>query len=134
MVRLTQAQLNDVLEGRYEVIPDAPQSVSGMIEAEEFGTELNAALLDWCRTKHREQRYTRTTLSALLSLVRQNEKNYGENAVAEIIRISLANGYKGIVWDRLEKYPRISHDYGGVDMDYLRAVYERVKGRTQNEN
>lgn len=134
MVRLTQAQLNDVLAGRYEIIPDAKKSVSGMIEAAGLEENVKCALLDWCRIRHHDVRYTAIAVQSLIDIARKNTTLYGASAVCEIIRECIGNGYKGIAWDKLKRYQQIGFEYADVDMEYLRNVYEKVKGDNKNES
>lgn len=53
--------------------------------------------------KQRREEYTPVGLAALISETINNANKYGEGAVAQVIRTSMASGYKGIVFDRLRQ-------------------------------
>ena len=83
--------------------PFPPPSV-GELEPTGFGPELSVAFDEWLRYKQeRREAYKPTGLKALISHVRNQAEIYGEKAVADCIRLSMSNGWKGIVFDRLEK-------------------------------
>ena len=53
--------------------------------------------------KERREAYKPTGLKALESQVRNNVALYGPTAVNELIRECMANGWRGIIWDRLKE-------------------------------
>lgn len=64
---------------------------------------LRPVMGDWLEYKRqRKEKYTPAGLTALVSEMLNNGAKYGEGAVVEIVRTSMANGYKGIVFDRLK--------------------------------
>ena len=66
--------------------------------------ELRAAAEDWLEYKReRREGYKPQGLKALIGEIRNNAERYGSEAVAAVIRESMSNGYKGIVFDRLGK-------------------------------
>lgn len=69
-----------------------------------FQGELKNAVDSWLRyKKERRESYKEEGLRNLVSQIRNNAEKYGESAVAEVIRTSMASGYQGIVFDRLGK-------------------------------
>lgn len=71
-----------------------------------FGDDLTAAVNDWLSYKReRRESYKPTGHKLLLSQIANKAKEYGEAAVAEVIRTSISSGYKGIVFDRLRNMP-----------------------------
>ena len=69
-----------------------------------FQGELKNAFDSWLRyKKERRESYTEEGLRNLVSQIRNNAEKYGEPAVAEVIRASMASGYQGIIFDRLCK-------------------------------
>lgn len=62
-------------------------------------TEVVKAWIDY--KTERRQAYKPTGLQALLTRVHNKAVAYGEEAVAEVIADSMANGYQGITWDRM---------------------------------
>ena len=61
-------------------------------------------LAEWIRyKKERREGYKETGLKSLITQAQKYEQKYGSSAVIDIIGISMASGYRGIVWDRLDK-------------------------------
>lgn len=69
-----------------------------------FGPELTRAFSDWLQYKReKRQNYKPTGLKALMGQVRKYAEQYGEAAIADLIRDCMASGWTGIIWDRLER-------------------------------
>lgn len=82
--------------------PPSPPVVSQ--EETGFGAELQATFEDWLRYKNeRKENYKPTGLKHLISRIRSNAETYGEAAVADLIRQSMASNWQGIFYDRLER-------------------------------
>lgn len=96
--------------------------------------ELREAVEGWLEyKKERREAYKPQGLKALIGEIRNNAERFGPEAVAVVIRESMSNGYKGIVFDRLGKKGHITTaaEYkaphaGGVDMDRLRETLDRI--------
>lgn len=68
-----------------------------------FSTILQEKLTDWILYKaERKDFYTETGLKSLLRQVEKNCKNYGEQAVVDLIDECMSNLYKGIIFDKLK--------------------------------
>lgn len=66
------------------------------------GPELQDAFSDWLQyKKERREQYKPTGLKSLKTEVMNNADRYGEHAVAEVIRLSMASGWRGIIFDKL---------------------------------
>lgn len=62
---------------------------------------------DWIKYKQeRREPYKPTGLQNLLTQIRRSAETYGDDAVIELIRASMASGYKGIVFDQLKRMPQ----------------------------
>lgn len=71
--------------------------------SENFGTELQSALSDWLAYKReKRQEYKPTGLRSLMTQVQKHAEQYGEDAVARLIRDCMASNWQGIIWDRLD--------------------------------
>lgn len=71
---------------------------------EQLSAEMKSAVIEWL--KHHSQRskpYQDIGFNKLLALIKQKVKDHGEKEVIGIIDLSIANGYQGIVWDKLAK-------------------------------
>lgn len=63
-------------------------------------------LRDWFQYKtERKESYKEQGMKSLLRQIENNQITYGDNAVAELIDDSMANGWKGIIFDRLKQKP-----------------------------
>lgn len=69
-----------------------------------FSPELEAAVTDWLTYKQeRRESYKPTGLKSMLTQIQKAAAEYGDAAVIDIIRDSMASGYQGIVFDRLKR-------------------------------
>ena len=92
-----------------------------------FGPELTTAFNDWLLYKaERKERYKPKGLQSLVTQIEKQAAVYGEAAVAGLIVESMGNGWKGIIWDRLEKQNPQNRGGGNIFMDMLR---EEEQGR-----
>ena len=71
---------------------------------DDFPPVLAEAFSDWLAyKKERRETYKETGLKNLSSQIRSAAGEYGAEAVAKVIRTSIASNYQGIVFDRLER-------------------------------
>ena len=71
---------------------------------DDFPPVLAEAFSDWLAyKKERRETYKETGLKNLTSQIRSAAAEYGDAAVVDIIRTSIASGYQGIVFDRLKR-------------------------------
>ena len=98
-VRLGKDRLGKASLGKESKGADKPPAPTPL-----FGPELKAAFEDWLEYK-REKReaYKPKGLQSLITQIEKQAGVYGESAVAGLIVESMSNGWKGIIWDRLEK-------------------------------
>lgn len=69
-----------------------------------FSALVASAVLDWLAYKHeRDEAYTPTGLQSLLEQIEKQIAGHGDQAVADVIRLSMSNGWRGIVWDKIRK-------------------------------
>ena len=74
---------------------------------ERFNEPVRSTVEDWLRYKaERREGYKPTGLKSLLSAIENRVKQNGEQAVAEVIRLSMSQGWKGIIWDRIGDKPK----------------------------
>lgn len=84
----------------------APEVSEGLLDA--FSSELREAVEDWLKYKaERRQAYMETGLKSVLTQISKNAKLYGDAAVADVIRQSMANNYQGITFDKLKNKPQL---------------------------
>ena len=71
---------------------------------------LKLKLCDWFAYKtERKEAYKEQGMKSLLRQIENNQLMYGEKAVCDLIDDSMANGWKGIIFDRLKKMPVLSY-------------------------
>ncbi len=74
-----------------------------------FQGDLLAAVNEWLRYKtEKRQNYTTTGWNTLLNQIQKNAAQYGDAAMADVIRSSMASNYQGITFDRLKPKNRNS--------------------------
>ena len=79
-------------------------SVTDQELMDRFGPYLSDAVRDWINyKKERRETYKPVGLRNLLSQVEHQANEHGKQAVMDVIRLSMSNGWKGIIWDRIPK-------------------------------
>lgn len=88
---------------------------------------LQPVIREWLEYKRqRREKYEPIGLTALISEVLNNAGKYGDAAVAQIVRTSMASGYKGIVFDRLQNGKTPVAVTGGAPTDWAKAAVARM--------
>lgn len=66
--------------------------------------ELQAKMAEWITYKmERKEPYKEQGMKSLLRQVENNALKYGDHAVCDLIELCMASGWKGIIFDKLEK-------------------------------
>ena len=87
-----------------------------------FDGELKQAVEDWLAYKEeKRQPYKPTGLKSLMTQIRNAAEEYGDEAVANVIRDSMSSNYQGIMFDRLRKSKT-----GRMDA-LMRSIKEEMK-------
>ena len=83
-------------------IDKKPQRTQASLVAESnLSDPVKEKLLEWLRyKKERRESYKETGLRALISEVHRHELEDGADAVIAIINESMANGWRGIIWEK----------------------------------
>ena len=69
---------------------------------ERFSAKVTDTVTDWLLyKKERKESYKPTGLKSLLTEIENRIAESGEDAVCATIRLSMANGWRGIIWDRM---------------------------------
>lgn len=73
------------------------------IEDKCFPHMLESVVIDWCNYKReRRQAYKPTGLKNVLSQIENKYQEFGEQAVVDVIKLSMSNNWQGIIWDRIQ--------------------------------
>ncbi len=82
--------------------PKEPKAEKEPDWTERFNEPVRSAVADWLLYKaERREAYKPTGLKSLLTEIENRVKKHGEQAVDEVIRLSMANSWKGIIWDKI---------------------------------
>lgn len=80
----------------------ASPAIHRLIEEEGYSENLEGVVKEWIAYKNeKRQTYKPTGLRNLLSQIKNQTDRYGAAEVERVIRLSMANNWKGIIWDRL---------------------------------
>ena len=67
---------------------------------------------EWIKYKmERKESYKEQGMKSLLRQVENNALTYGDQAVCDLIDDSMANGWKGIIFDRLKQKTPVNRSY-----------------------
>src|SRR5699024_8756198 len=70
---------------------------------ERFPPDVADTVRDWLRYKtERRESYKPTGLKSLLSEIEHQVERRGAEAVCNVIRLSMSNGWRGIIWNKAE--------------------------------
>ncbi len=62
-------------------------------------------------TDERKDKYKgETSLTRLFSMFVNNIKEYGLDAVSQVVDESIASNYQGVTWDKLKRYPKVAYN------------------------
>ena len=95
------------------------------------------AVNDWIEyKKERRFSYKERGFRSLLKQITENVEKYGEEAVKNIILDSMANGYQGIIFDKLRKNnvsggTRKVNNKGGDNYENTRSNHQQDHGRSE---
>ena len=102
-------------EIKKRVSKDTPKETpEDIISQYDFSEAMVIKIREWLKYKsERRETYKSTGLTALLNRVSQKSGEYGENPVMALMDESMANGWRGIIWDRLKGEEK--HELSGKD-------------------
>lgn len=105
--------------------------------AERFSEPALSAVRDWITYKQeRREAYKAVGLKSLLTEIENRVKRHGAAAVAEVIRLSMANNWKGIIWDRIKDAPKEAKTEPEETPDWeiaWRAQKEEIRRKMREE-
>lgn len=96
---------------------------------ERFSKSVANAVSDWLAYKtERREGYKPVGLKSLLTEIEHQVQQHGDQAVCDVIRLSMANNWRGIVWDRIQQKQEKQNVFGNQLDDFDREWIERVRG------
>lgn len=76
------------------------------IQEQSLSPSLEEKVLEWFGyKKERRESYKETGLKSLCTQIKNKANEYGEQVVIDLITECMANGWKGIIWDKLKSQP-----------------------------
>ena len=105
---LNPSLLNDESPLSENLNPESPQrgKTGGpdTISERGFSEPVEDKVREWLKYKtERNEGYKPTGLKSLLTEIANNIAKYGEEAVINVINLSMASTWKGIIWDKIQK-------------------------------
>lgn len=83
----------------------------------EFSPSVQKVIADWLTyKKERNETYKPKGMEMLMKRFRDNVKQYGDDAVVELVENSISSNWQGIIWDRLG-VSKIGVNYGTYQKD-----------------
>lgn len=129
-----KAKTKENLKGGFPPTPPCTQAEG---ELARLPIALREVMAQWLEYKaQRREAYKPAGLTALVSETLNNVGQYGESAVAQVIRTSMASGYKGIVFDRLRQsgWQKTAAPVGGQPSQWaVDAVSRMMEQETSRE-
>ena len=103
------------------------QMFDRLITGRAVSHDMADALREWIEYKdERNERYKEAGMRSLITQAVSQGAAYGSTAVINVIRTSMASGYKGIVWDRCKRiagqfnnYPERNYDMDSLELKLL---------------
>ena len=90
-------------------------TASQMVIDHGFSEPVQGKVLDWIRYKtEKRQGYKETGLKSLITVIQRQIDLYGESAVIRCIEDSMAAGWQGIAWGRIESKPQKKDRYDEI--------------------
>lgn len=96
----------DIEEDKKSVRETTPTIFKRLLPDYILSEDLQAKMAEWITYKmERKEPYKEQGMKSLLRQVENNALKYGDRAVCELIEKCMASGWKGIIFDKLEKQP-----------------------------
>lgn len=117
--------------------PSKPQSLDSLLPEYAFADALSQKIRNWVKYKQeRKEGYKEQGLKSLLTQIQKNALKYGDAAVIDLIDLSMSNGWKGIIWDKLAepqrpvyaKKPEVPKGCGELGDAELEAIQRVLMG------
>lgn len=89
-----------------------------------FGASLNETIKNWIEYKiQKRQSYQERGMKSLITQIMNNVGKYGEDAVEEVIILSMGNNYMGIAWEKIRKYKEQTPVYEETSTPWKAAAW-----------
>lgn len=114
--------------------PSCAQLLDSLLPEYAFADALAQKIRNWVTYKQeRKEGYKAQGLKSLLTQIQKNALKYGDSAVIDLIDLSMSNGWKGIIWDKLAEpqrpvyakkpeVPKGCGELGDAELEAIRRV------------
>lgn len=90
---------------------EGAEKTDDILAGYQFTEQMESAVREWLQYKaERREGYKPTGLRNFLSQVQNKCKAYPESVIINEMRTSMANGWRGIIWERLEEKKQTTKD------------------------
>lgn len=97
---------NDNENDKDSNITPKPPTEAEAVSSSDLSEPLKAKIMEWLAYKReRREAYKPTGLKSLLTEVKRHETESGTDAVINLVGECMANGWRGIIWERLTRPP-----------------------------
>ena len=99
-----------------ESVSKSPKKTqTSMVAESDLSDPVKEKLMEWLSyKKERKESYKETGLRSLITETKKHEQQSGAIAVIDVINLSMSNGWRGIIWDRIAKNTQASGSAGNV--------------------
>ena len=105
------------------------QMIEKVLKKYKLSNDILESVNDWIEyKKERRFSYKETGFKSLLKQITENAEKYGEEAVKNVILDSMANGYQGIIFDKLRK-----NDVSGGTKKEQGNTYNNINENRQSQ-
>lgn len=114
--------------------PPCAQLLDSLLPEYAFDDGLSQKIRNWVKYKQeRKEGYKAQGLKSLLIQIQKSALKYGDTAVIDLIDLSMSNGWKGIIWDKLTEpqrpgyarkpdIPKGSGELGEAELEAIRRM------------
>jgi hypothetical protein len=118
--------VNENVNGKVKEKHPRTPSFEDLAKDKAISEPVKDAVREWLEyKKERREPYKAAGYNALLTQIEKAEREHGASAVINLIHESMANGWRGIIWDRLKKPKKelsLAEQWGITDTDIWGSV------------
>ena len=94
-------------------------NITYLVDESSLSDGVKQKVYEWLKyKKERREGYKETGLQSLITQITKKEAEYGSQAVIEVISLSMSQGWKGIIWDKMNKPNKVETKFHNFDMKH----------------
>ncbi len=113
--------------------PNPPTGAQGekmakIIKESDLSDSMKAVVKEWIEYKKTQHRFKYSDVGAasLMTHIKRRVSEFVESRISDIIRDSMANGYKGICWDKLDKRLKTAPEEKSYKSSDLNKMFDNL--------